>query len=211
MALLRSDPAAADGVLRLAAPTGLVLGCTGAGFLTGLAVHRSSLRLLAALVWVLAVLIPLLGWGFGLWLRRRRYRRGVRRVGQWVRCARVAGGQIDGLAAVRAGAPISPADTVTGWLSLEHEMLRFRPTPPGEEPDAAWSVAWEQIAVVDVRPASRVRARLLPGLGSSLVSVRFRGHSATLDVQVEQDAASLLRAWQRYGVGERAATRGADR
>ncbi|RKS77535.1 hypothetical protein CLV35_1224 [Motilibacter peucedani] len=211
MALLRSDAHPSERWLRRAAPAALAVLTGGAVLTTVVAVHRPLLWAVAGPLFAVA-LCAAAAWGAAVRLRRSQARQGRRRVGQWVRSARIHGGQVDGLAAVRAGAPLTYAEHATGWLCLEHEVLRFLPSPRCDLPGAAWSVPWESIAVVDVRPAADLRTRLVPGLHRSIVTLRFRAPLAQLVVQVDDDPLAVLRAWQWYGVGERPARqRGADR
>lgn len=211
MALLRSEHPSSQRWLGWALPCAGLLVLVLAAFVSGLAFHRPVLRIVAVLLWV-GLLAPLVAWATARRLHRRRSRRGVLRVGQWVRCAKVLGGQIDGLAAVRAGGPLRIEQSVTGWLVLEREQVGFRPDPAAHAPETAWSVPWESISVVDVRATGEAWNRLLPGLGRSVVTLRFRGRWAELNITVEDDVSSLLRAWQWYGVGERVAgARRADR
>lgn len=211
MALLRSDQDRSHAWQRMTAPGCLALAALGAAVLTAMSVARGWHPAVVASAWVPA-LAALVAWAVAVRVRRLRSRRGIRRVGQWVRCASICGGQIDGLAAVRAGGPLQPAEVAHGWLSLEAEVLRFVPAARCAELEAAWSVPWEALAVVDVRPATDLRTRLVPGLGGSTVTLRFRGRNAELRLQVEDDAPALLTAWQWWGVGERATRpRRADR
>ena len=211
MALLRSDQDRGLTWQRLTAPGALVLVVAAAGIGTVLGPLREWHPATAALLWA-PVAVTVTAWLVAARVRRLRSRRGIRRVGQWVRCASIAGGQIDGLAAVRAGGPVLPAEVAHGWLSLEAEVLRFEPAARYAELEAAWSVPWDALAVVDVRPATDLRTRLVPGLGRSMVTLRFRGRTAGLLLQVEDDAPALLTAWQWWGVGERATRpRRADR
>ena len=211
MALLRSEPVRTERWVPWLVPSALAGLLLLAGSLTAAATSRPALAVPAGIAWG-AVVVPLLAWAVALRVRRARYRRGLRRVGQWVRCARMQGGQIDGLAAVRAGGPLSSAEVAHGWLSLEAEVLRFSPVSRSAAPEAAWSVPWEALAVVEVRPDSELRTRLVPGLRRSVVTLRFRGRSADLRLLVDDDASALLRAWHWWGVGERAVrTRRAER
>jgi hypothetical protein len=147
------------------------------------------------------VLVGLLvAWGLALLMRRRRHRRGVRKVGQWVRSARIEGGQLEGLAGVRAGAPLA-GELAVGWLSLERELVRFHPDPRLGMPEACWTVPWHAVSVVDVAPAALLRHRLVPGLRRSRVGLRLRASAATLVVEVDEDPRSVLRTWAWRGVG----------
>lgn len=211
MALLRSDADRARRWERAVGPLSVVLLAAAAGSGAVAASSHGAHPALAALAW-LPVVIVLGAWLTAVRLRRLRSRRGVRRVGQWVRSASIVGGQIDGLAGVRAGGPLRPDEVAHGWLSLEPEVLRFTPAARCADLEAAWCLPWEALAVVDVRPAGDLRTRLVPGLGRSTVTLRLRGRQADLRVQVEDDARAVLSTWQWWGVGERAArARRADR
>ncbi|RZS86824.1 hypothetical protein EV189_2240 [Motilibacter rhizosphaerae] len=195
-------PARALGWLLTAA---LPAGAMTAVVLTVLA-WRGSASPWAPVGVALAVLAGGSAWATGMVVRRRRYRRGVREVGQWVRCARIVGGQLDGLAAVRAGGPVDPASRVHGWLSVERELLRFHPHPREHQPESMWTVPWHAIAVVDVAPASAVARRVVPGLRGSTVRLRLRD-GAHLEVSVDEDADALLHVWSWRGMGDRVSRR----
>ena len=208
MALLRHARRPTAG-LSLAIPlcaTGIALGAEAA-------LGVFARRLVPAWVpaaWGGVLVLIVLAWSAALARQRTVRRRGVRTVGQWVRSARIAGGQLEGLAAVRAGAPLA-GERATGWLSLERELVRFQPDGRCGLPEACWTMPWSTVAVVDVAPAALWRHRVIPGLRRSLVGLRFKGQAAALVIEVDDDPKALLRSWRLRGMGHSSRGSRADR